>query len=161
MYNETDTIKAISQGNQDAFASLYDTYSPTVYGLALRITESKDRAMQVVEETFSKIWQLAPTYDSFQKDIFSWILEITKNVAHAHEARSEQFDFFAFQQSHSMGYSLEELFSKIDYKHRQVLELAFFRRLPDEEIEQEMNIPVGTVSTRLRLAIKAMREHLD
>ncbi len=160
MTNETDTIKAISQGNKDAFSQLYDSYSPTIYGLALRITESKERAMKVVEETFSKIWQRSSSFDPFQKDMFTWILEMAKETAHKYESRSEQFDFFAFQNSHSTGYSLEDLFSKIDNKHRQVLELAFFRKLSEEEIEETMNIPVGTVSTRLRLAIKAIREEL-
>ncbi len=160
MYNDSETLKAISQGNKEAFAKLYDSFAPTAFGLALRITESRDRAAQVVQETFTQVWQSASSFDPSQKDSFIWVLEILKKAAFEQESRSDQFDFFAYQNSNSKGYSLEDLFSKIDNKHRQVLELAFFRRLGEDQIEEEMNIPVGTVATRLRLAIKAMRKSI-
>ncbi len=160
MYNDSETLKAISQGNKEAFAKLYESYAPTVYGLALRITESKDRAMAVVQAVYLKIWQTASSFDPAVEDPFIWVSEMAQELAFEQQSRSDQFDFFAFQNSHSKGFSLRGLFEKIDNKHRQVLELAFFRRFSEEQIEEEMNIPVGTVATRLRLGIKAMRDIL-
>ena len=158
MQNDTELLKAIGAGDKDALVSIYDHYAPIVYGLALRVTESRDRATQVVQDVFRRLWQTASTFDPFQKDAFYFIMDMAKNVAIENEAHSEQFDFFAFQQSNSTGYNLQEVLAKIDNKHRQVLELSYFRNLTEEQIEESMNIPIGTVATRLRLAIKALRK---
>ena len=158
MQTNIEMIKAMSSGSKDALGAVYDEYAPAIYGLALRITESRDKATEVVQEVFRRLWQKASSFDPFQNEQFSWVTEIAKEVALANESRSDQFDFFAYQQSNSAGHNLHQVLSQIDNKHRQVLELAFFRNLSESQIEEEMNIPVGTVAIRLRLAIKAMRE---
>lgn len=158
MQNEIEVLKAMGTGNKEALAILYEKYAPIIYGLALRVTESRDKAANVVKEVFQKLWQNASSFDSFQHDPFYWVMDVAKQVALANESRSEQFDFFAFQESNSAGHDLKTLLSKIDNKHRQVLELSYFRNLSEEQIESEMNIPIGTVATRLRIAIKALRE---
>ena len=161
MQNEIELLKNVGVGNKDALAALYEKYSPTIYGLSLRVTESKDKATKLVEEVFKQLWQSASSFDSSQIYPFYWIMNIAKKVALENESRSEQFDFFAFQASNTSGHSLHDILSKIDGKHRQVLELSYFRNLTENQIEEEMNIPVGTVATRLRLAIKALREVVD
>ena len=155
-----EILKAIAKGDKEALGALYDEFAPAIYGLALRITESKDRANLVVVEVFRKIWNRASSFDPYRINAFAWVMDIAKKVAIEHESKSEQFDFFAFQKSNSSGYSLEDLFRQIDEKHRKVLELSFFRNLSESQVEEHMNIPVGTVATRLRIAIKAMRKVL-
>lgn len=161
MQTNTDTMKAIASGNIAALELLYEEFAPTIYGLAIRITESRDKAADVVIEVFRRLWRNASSFDPFQNDLLSFITDLVKEVAFANETRSDQFDFFAYQQSNSTGYDLKDVLSRIDSKHRQILELSFFRNLSEEQIEEEMNIPIGTVATRLRLAIKAMRETLE
>ncbi len=158
MQNDTELLKAVGTGDKDALDSIFDQYAPIIYGLALRVTESRDKAIEVVQEIFLRLWQTASSFDPSQKDAFYWIMDMAKNVAIENESHSEQFDFFAFQKSNSTGYNLQEVLSKIDSKHRQVLELSYFRNLTEEQIEENMNIPVGTVATRLRLAVKALRK---
>ncbi len=158
MQTEVEILRAMAKGDKDAFTALFEKYGSTVYGLALRVTESREKASNVTKEVFQKLWHNAASFDSFQHDPFYWVMDLAKETALANESRSEQFDFFAFQESNSAGFDLKELLSKIDPKHRQVLELSYFRNLSEEEIEREMNIPVGTVATRLRIAIKSLRE---
>ncbi|HHM21720.1 MAG TPA: sigma-70 family RNA polymerase sigma factor [Bacteroidetes bacterium] len=150
-------IKQIASGSRDAFSAFYDELAPTVYGIALRITESKERAVQVVKKVFAQVWTTAPSFDASRHSAFYWVMDLTKKFAFENESKNEQFNFFAYQESNSAGYNLLEVMNKIDEKHRRVLELAYFRNLTEKQIEEEMNIPVGTVATRLRLAIKAMR----
>lgn len=157
---DRDILKSIAVGNKESLAQLYDMLGPTIYGLALRITESREKADKVVQEVFSKIWRNASSFDSSRNVPLYWIINIAKKVAIENESRSDQFDFFAFQESNSMGSNLREVLNQIDAKHRKVLELSYFRQLSEDQIVEEMNIPVGTVATRLRLAIKAMRDIL-
>ncbi|MEO1258795.1 MAG: sigma-70 family RNA polymerase sigma factor [Bacteroidota bacterium] len=152
-----ETLKKIADRDEEAFTQLFDAIGPTIYGLALRITESREKADKVVEESFSRIWRTASSYDPSRINPFYWIINIAKSAALENEARSDQFDFFAYQESNSIGSNLRDMLNSIDTKHRKVLELAFFRQMEESQIEQEMNIPVGTVATRLRLAIKVMR----
>ena len=156
-----ETLIKIAAGEEEAFTQLYDAIGPTIYGLALRITESREKADQVVQEAFKRIWKMASSYDPSRIIPFYWIINIAKTVALENEARSDQFDFFAYQESNSMGVNLRNMLNSIDTKHRKVLELAFFRQMEESQIEEEMNIPVGTVATRLRLAIKAIRKIQD
>ena len=123
-----ETLTSIAEGDKEALSSLYDTISPTIYGLALRITESRERADKVVQEVFKRIWKMASSYDSSRIIPFYWIVNIAKEVALENELRSDQFDFFAYQESNSIGSNLRKVFNQIDTKHRKVLELAFFRQ---------------------------------
>lgn len=158
MHVETDTITTVLKGEENTLSSMYEELAPTIYGLALRVTESKKKATLVVAETFKRLQRLVDKMEHENGGFFLSAINVAKTVALEHESRSDQFDFFAFQKSNFAGHSLFDVLSKIDRKHQQVLELSFFRNLTEEEIEEEMNIPVGTVATRLRLAIKAMRQ---
>ena len=158
MHVETDTMAAVANGDKNTLSDMYEELAPTIYGLALRVTESKKKAVTVVEETFKRFRRMAHKMEEIPGGYFLWTVNEAKNVALNHESRSDQFDFFAYQRSNYAGHNLFDVLSKIDRKHQQVLELSFFRKLSEEQIEEEMNIPVGTVATRLRLAIKAMRK---
>lgn len=160
MQIEFNTLKAVGSGDKEALSSLYQQCGATIYGLALRITESRDKASKVVVEVFKRLRIEAASYDPSTNDPFSWVMKIAKDVALESEGRSDQFDFFAYQQSNFSGHNLQKVLSQLDNKHRKVLELAFFRNMAESDIEAEMNIPVGTVATRLRIAIKAMRQIL-
>lgn len=149
-------------------AQLYDQYGPVLFGVALRITSSEERAAFVVQETFRKIWKNASAFDPARERFFHWALQfmqaLAKESKRSGEQPAEKFDFAAYQAAHlpeGGAISMAQLEKQLEDKHRKVLELAFFNNMSEQEIEETMNIPLGTLNTRLRFALRELRKVLE
>jgi len=172
MQHDAETINDLQQGNQAALASLYDKYGAALYGAVLRIVQSEEKAEEIVQEAFLKIWKNAASYDPAKGKFFTWALNIARNTAidyvRSSDFKSRQktdaFDFLVYSQNHPFEETatdhigLREIVGKLDEKYRTVIDLAYFQGYTQSEIEEEMNIPIGTVKTRMRLAIKELRK---
>ncbi len=172
MQQDVETISALKEGNQTALASLYDKYGGALYGAVLRIVQSEEKAEEIVQEAFLKIWKNASSFDENKGKFFTWALNIARNTAidyvRSSDFRSSQktdsFDFLVYSQNHpseetaTEHIGLREIVDKLDEKYRTVIDLAYFQGYTQSEIEEEMNIPIGTVKTRMRLAIRELRK---
>lgn len=162
-----DTLDAWRKGDQHAFSLIYDEYAPALFGVALRIAESEEKAAHIVLEAFRKIWRNAQSFNPEQEHFFHWALGFVKSQAgephRTGEHPAEKFNFAAYQSSHpatGQAVPMGLLETQMDEKHRKVIELAYFKGLSEQEIESEMNIPVGTVNTRLRFSVRELRKVL-
>lgn len=172
MQHETETIAALKQGDPSALASLYDQYGATLFGTVLRIVQSEEKAEELLQETFLKIWKNAGSYDETKGKFFTWALNIARNTAidhlrssdHRNHQKTDSFDFLVYSQNHPSQETatdtigLREIVGKLDEKYRKVIDMAYFQGYTQSEIEEAMNIPIGTVKTRMRLAIKELRK---
>lgn len=169
---ETEIISALKQSDQNAISALYDLHGAKLFGVILRIVQSPELAEEVMQEVFLKIWRSADSFDESKGNFYSWVLNIARNTAidtarnsdHRLHHKTDHFDFFAFQDRHPSPemaagtIGLREIVNRFDEKHRRVIDLAFFQGFTQDEIEREMNIPVGTVKTRLRLVLRELRK---
>ncbi len=172
MHSDTETITALQQGDQNALATLYDKYGAALYGVVLRIVESEEVAEEVIQETFLKIWKNASYYNEDKGKFFTWALNIARNTAIdatrskglKKQRKTKPFDFLVNSEYHPVvgdaidTIGLREIVEKLDEKHRKVIDLAYFKGYTQTEIEEELNIPIGTVKTRLRLALRELRK---
>ena len=172
MQHDAEIISALKLGDPSALASLYDKYGATFYGAVLRIVQSEEKAEEIVQETFLKIWKSATSFDGTKGNFFTWALNIARNTAidsvRSSDFRSSQktdpFDFLAYSQNHPSEETatdhigLPEIVGKLAGKYRTVIDLAYFQGYTQSEIEEEMNVPIGTVKTRLRLVIRELRK---
>ena len=170
--NETETISTLKQGDQSALASLYDKYGAALYGVILRIVQTQEVAEEVTQETFQKIWRNAGSFDETKGKFYTWALNIARTSAidttrsgdFKHQQKTDNFDFLAYHHNHPSSHpeaettGLREIVNRLDEKYRKVIDLAYFHGYTQSEIEQEMNIPIGTVKTRMRLAIRELRK---
>lgn len=169
----------ITQGRSEALEALYDRYAGVCYGLALRMLGDRQDAEEVVQDTFVSLWRKAGTYDPSQGRPYSWLLKITRNRAidelrrkgSARKPRQElraqpeiargpdsvvEEAVGAAELRTIVGGALEEL----PPDQREVLEMAYMEGLSQREISEHTGIPLGTVKTRTRLALKKLRESL-
>lgn len=160
MNNEHDILVALRNGDRQALGQLYDQYAPALFGLALRLTESEQRATTVLQEAFRQIWSRAARLEPGKTDLFAWAVDITKKLALEANSHVDQFDFAAYQAAHPAGASLATVAREMDAKHLRIIDLAYIHGQAEPEIEAEMNIPVGTVNTRLRVGIRELRRIL-
>ncbi len=170
--HESEIITALKDGDKNALGIVYDRYGAALYGVVLRIVQSPEVAEEVVQDAFVKIFRNINSYDENKGRFYTWALNIARNTAidatrssdFKNRQKTDQFDFVVYSHTHPATSTsvetigLREIVNKLDEKHRAVIELAYFQGYTQSEIEQEMNIPIGTVKTRLRLAIRELRK---
>lgn len=175
-------LKAVAGGEAAAFERLYDLYSPTVYGLLLRVSGEAAEAADLLQETFVQAWQNASRYDPSRGSEIAWLLTIARSRAidriRARRTRSTREDEAAKEIS-ATGRSVEvrgaseavelrearELVSaalrELPAEQREVIELAYFEGKTHSEIAAQLGQPLGSVKTRIQLGMKKLRVRLE
>lgn len=164
----------LSARSEEAFSALYDSYSPALYGVIHRILRSEVLAEEALQDSFIKIWKNATSYDPSKGRPFTWMLQIARNTAidYTRTARFQQnrktdsIDSLVYDdESQSVNPEIQDsglrnVIQKLDEKYRTLIELVYFKGYTQSDIEKELNIPLGTVKTRLRKAVLELRDLL-
>ncbi len=148
---------------------LYDNYSDALYGVSLRIVGDEATAADVLQESFVKIWQSSKSYDPEKGRLFTWLMRIVKNKSidavrkknRKTEIRSELKVVYDGEGSSSPDPSVKQdlktVLSKLDTDHRNLVEHSYILGYSHPEIAEKFNLPLGTVKTRIRSAMKELR----
>lgn len=159
--------------NEQGLVYLYDHYAAALNGIILRIVGSEKIAEDVLQQTFLKIWEKIDTYDKEKASLFTWMSRIARNKA------IDTRKLKGFKQSQKTD-SLEKiepyskttttgdahidvttLINKIDKKYKTVLECVYLEGHSHSEAAKKLELPIGTVKTRLRKAIKELQIMLN
>lgn len=174
--SKTRTAQLVTQlknGSQEAFAELYDMYSPALYGVVLKIVKSGDASEDVVQDAFVKIWKNIHKYDESKATFFTWALNIARNTAIdkwrkiKKESLTEIQDLDSSvdlieqtskvtQQTNTIG--LNDMVEKLSPDLKLVVEYLYFKGYTHQEASDELGLPLGTVKTRIRTALKELRK---
>lgn len=171
--SEPELILAIRNRDKNGADALYDMYSSALYGVIYRIIQHEEIAEDLLQEVFLKIWNSAPSYDETKGRLFTWMVNIARNLS-IDKVRSKDFrnhskteDIENIVLSDSKGYTtslnpetlgLKELVNKLNPDQKILLDLVYFRGFTQVEAAEELDIPLGTVKTRLRNAIITLRK---
>lgn len=167
-----------SRQDRKAFAVLFDFFAPRIKGFMLRSGASEGRAEELAQETMLAVWRKAALYDPAGAGAAAWIFTIARNLridAHRHEHRGGletsdvdlefQIDESPQPDSHVAAAQSEErvrsALAKLPADQMRVVELSFFEERAHAEIAWMLAIPLGTVKSRLRLAMNRLRFLLD
>ena len=175
-YN-AELLRRIALGDEAALATLYDRFSPVLYGLALRIMNDVTEAEDVVQEAFIYIWCRAGSFDSTRSSAIAWAVMIVRNkaidklrVRLRGERLRERVDSFPESFPNRDDQSAQEpLFrerrtevlaalSAVPPEQRQALELAFLSGLTHEQIAAQLGTPLGTIKARIRRGLLRLRQ---
>jgi RNA polymerase sigma factor (sigma-70 family) len=165
--SEEDLVSRLRARDTSAMSVLYDRYSAALYGVVLRIVKIEETAEDVLQEAFVKIWNSFDHYDASKGRLFTWMLNICRNQA-IDTIRSKQqrvsimtedinasvrssFSADAFKPEHV---GVRDMIENLSPEQKQVIDLMYFEGLTQSEIAEEYNIPLGTVKTRARSAVK-------
>jgi RNA polymerase sigma-70 factor (ECF subfamily) len=169
-------IGDLMQGELSALESLYDRHGRLLYSLALRITRDQHCAEEVVQDTFLQLWQQAYEFDTTRGPLIGWLIAITRNSAiDCLRRRKDRFSGESYDDATVLPLnagltSLERQIARelicaalagLPKTQRQAIALAYFDGWTCEEIANLMGTPVGTIKTRLRCALRTMREILS
>ncbi len=175
---ELGLLNQVKNGDQGALMALYERYGNLVYSLALRVLRQPSLAEEVTQDVFLKLWRQADSWDPTMGRFSSWLLTVTRNAA-IDRLRKEQRrptsdstplenvahilsdeSILDTAQWHD-GQLLRQLMGQLPDEQRQVIELAFFYGLTHAQMAEQLGLPLGTVKTRVRLALKKLKEMWD
>jgi len=171
---DRDLIKQIVHGDQQAFMAVYDRYAARVHALTLRILGNPMLAEEATQDTFLKIWSRARQYNPSRGEFITWLLTIARRTALDRlrlESRrpllSTAQDPEEIWKSIPNGNSLSEearwrsmyfAVQALPEEQRQVIDLAYYKGLSQSEIAEVLDWPLGTVKTRVRAAMKSLKD---
>jgi RNA polymerase sigma-70 factor, ECF subfamily len=168
-----ELLRRVSLGDRDAFTSLYDELSPQVFGLVRRVVCDPAQSEEVTQEVFVEVWRIAHRYDRDRGTATTWVLTIAHRRA-VDRVRSEQTQRDRVQAlaqaplappSDDMASSLDrqvvrDAMHSLTDLQRQSIELAYFRGLTQGQISELLDVPLGTVKTRIRDGLIRLRDAL-
>jgi RNA polymerase sigma-70 factor, ECF subfamily len=172
----------MADGDESALAALYDRWVDRVHTVAFWILKDSDEAEDVVEETFWQAWRNAARYDRTRSAASTWLVMIARSRALDRlraerrradwtaspaamgvlldEAEEREPDTVTRPGRSEHSAALSEAIGALPLEQRQALELAFFGGLSHSEIADRTAQPLGTVKTRIRLAMEKLRQRL-
>ena len=167
-----NTIVEVQHGDHAAFEKLYDAYSPAMYGISLKILGDQKVAEDSVQDAFIKIWKKIHTFDVTKGSFFTWILNVNRNTAidkyrklskrtlipiqTSESIVNKKSDYGSEQKTDHIGIS--DLVKVLPEKEQIILEYIYFKGFTQQETADALDLPLGTVKTRSRSALKGLKE---
>jgi RNA polymerase sigma factor (sigma-70 family) len=168
-------IARLQQKDKSAISYLYDHYSAALYGVIFRILQNDDVAEEVLQDVFLKIWDKIGSYDAAKGRLFTWMLNIARNQA-IDKTRSREIskgqktkgleklvttiDNQEFIEQRIEGIGVREIIKVLPEDQQFVVEQLYFNGYSQSELAEESGIPLGTIKTRLRMAMQQLRNSL-
>ncbi len=165
-------VRAVAGGDQGALRGLYERYGRMVHSIAFRITADAHVAEECTQDVFMSLWRNAASFDPARSRASTWLCAIARNrsldAARAgarrptpHEdvpevgAAPDTADLVAQADA---AVQVAEAMAQLPPTQFDVLQLAYFDDLSQSEIASRLGVPLGTVKSRMRLAMNRMRE---
>jgi RNA polymerase sigma-70 factor, ECF subfamily len=171
-------VRRCASRDESALAALYDESGPLAYAVAMRILQDEADASEVVLDVYKQVWEAAGRFDEGRGSAAAWIVMLARSRAtdrrrsravrmHAtvqveqlEELKSSEPNPEGLAMASQSGRSVMQALAAIPTEQRQALELAYFAGLSHSEIAERLGEPLGTVKTRIRLAVGRLRELL-
>ena len=168
-------LAQLSRRDPEALDALYTRHGRTAFALAYRVLGSPEAAEDAVQEAFLSVWRSAATFQQARGSARGWLLSVVRNraidILRAREARPkvgatlDQITSLAADQSDPAEDALKRVeavrvrqaLAALPEEQRRTVELAFFSGLSYPEVAARMDAPLGTVKSRMRLALERLR----
>ncbi|HEY8929066.1 MAG TPA: sigma-70 family RNA polymerase sigma factor [Mucilaginibacter sp.] len=174
--SEEELVLALRNREKIAIEGLYDMYSSSLFGVISRIVTDTATAEDVLQETFVKIWHSFSSYSTEKGRLFTWMVNIARNLA-IDKIRSKDFKnqnknqelennvTFIDEQKNTVYkpelLGIKELVETLKPEQKSILDLVYFKGYTHVEAADELGVPLGTIKTRLRMAITQLRKHFN
>ncbi len=175
---ETDwvglVVRVRDHADRAAFAALFRHFAPRVKGFLMKSGASAGLAEECAQDVMAVLWQKAHLYDPSRASVATWVFTIARNrridalrkarrpepedLAWGPEAEPDQAEVFELQRECAR---LGEAVARLPDKQRALIERAFWGDLSHSEIAAETGLPLGTIKSRIRLALERLRQVMD
>ncbi len=172
-YSEEELVLLLKQQSRDAYNYLYKHYAAVLYGVVCKVVYDEHIAQDVLQDVFVKIWNNIGKYDAQKGRLYTWMINIARNSA-IDKLRSKgeimkgkiqtgedvvnnmERGMRTEQATDTIG--LRKMVAGLKPEYEVIINLAYFKGYTLDEISKTLNIPLGTVKTRMRSAMQQLRE---
>ena len=172
MINPADSfiLERMKSNQTEAIELMYDKFSDSLYGIALSVIKNEEEAQDILQESFVKGWRKLSSYDPAKGTLFTWLLNITRNTAIdnlriSNKKRDSEIQITENNVSDVEGLSfnpdfldLRKHLGDLEVKYQEIIEALFFQGMTQQEASDELGIPLGTVKTRYKIAMRELRK---
>lgn len=174
-YSEEELIVLLKEKNENGFHYLYDHYSGALYGIVLRIVQSKEYTEEVIQDVFVKIWNSIHQYDATKGRFYTWIINIARNTAidylkskgFQNELKNQPLPDFVYNtaelstDNNSADYiGFNNVLESLEVDKQELINLSYYQGYTQHEISEKLKIPLGTVKTKMRNALMKLKDLL-
>ena len=179
--NDETLLRLIAHSDENALSELYDRYSRLVFSVAVNTLSDTERAEEVTQDVFVRVWEKAHTYSAEQGRVSTWLTSIARHrsIDLYRQAHSRHEDLqvtwqdaeaFDLPDSQNVEWEVDlkqrqqrtrQAVAKLPPEQKQALGMAFFQGLSHSEIASALGEPIGTVKTRIRLGMGKLRALLQ
>ncbi|WP_159022731.1 RNA polymerase sigma factor [Formosa sp. L2A11] len=170
---EQEIVGLLKHGDKRALTLLYQHYADTLLGVISKVITDSDLAQDVLQESFIKVWKKAKSYDPSKAKLFTWLYRIAYNTAidKVRSQSNKENKEVQIEDSNVYKISTEGLnqdvmdiqkhLKSIDPKYSSVLNALFFEGMTQQEASDELNIPLGTIKSRLKIGLRELKKIYD
>ena len=176
--SDTELMARIAKDDEAALRLIFQRYSGLVFSLAQRMLRDPTHAEEIVQETFLRVWRTAATFDAERGKAEAWIVTIARNLAVSALRKAPVMtptndenilnalvdDAISPEEAAMISdrrHSVREAIAQLPERQRQVVVLSYFDGLTHAEIAERIGEPLGTVKSRLRLALGRLKQILQ
>ena len=167
-------LQRIQEKDSSALAELMDLYGAALNGVVQRILTNPEEVEEVMQDSFVKIWNHSLTYDPAKGRLFTWMLNIARNQAldrlkskhNKNQSKIHSIDNVVNQvdveHKHQMSVDhigVQQLMNKLEGDQLNLIQKVYFEGYTQQELSDELKIPLGTVKTKIRTAIIELRKY--
>lgn len=168
----SNIISMLKNKEEKGLSLLYDQYAPTLLGIITNIVRNKNLGEEILQVSMLKVWNNIESYDPDKGNFFAWIAQIARNSAldqvrlkgYQNRQNTDSMDqvnppvIATLMPTDSIDANV--LLSRLETKHKEVLNLIYLQGYTQSDTAKALDIPLGTVKTRLRMAIQTLRTDL-
>ena len=170
---EKEIVDLLKNEDKKAISLLYEYYSDSLYGVILKIVTDEYIAQDVLQESFVKIWKNAKKYDPKKAKLFTWLYRVAYNTAIDKIRSTSNKTSKEIQIESSNVYKLtseglnqdvidiKKHLSTLDEKYQIVINALFFEGMTQQEASDELEIPLGTIKSRLKIGLRELKKIYD
>lgn len=164
----------ISRHDERGFHYLYENYSAALYGVILKIVQSREGAEEIIQDTFVKIWNSIGQYDKVKGRLYTWMINIARNTAldyiksksFQNDLKNQSLPDFVYNDTNLsvsgeqdfIGFS--KILDNLDADKKELIDLAYYKGYSQSEISEKLEMPLGTVKTKMRNALMKLKDLL-
>lgn len=172
---DIDLYDKIVSRDTNSLETLYDRYESLLYSFIYKITQDKQSSEEVLQDVFMKIWNQKAQFDSSKGKMSTWLITISRNLAidYIRKRKTTPYEYDEERDNIKTDNIPEsELITKeeaeqikgcideLDAKQQAIVYLFYFKGFNHKEISNTLEIPLGTVKSRLRLSIQHLKHKL-
>ncbi|GAB1856731.1 RNA polymerase sigma factor [Flavobacteriaceae bacterium MHTCC 0001] len=167
---EREIVNLLKSNDKKAISLLYENYADALYGVIRKIIIDEETAQDVLQETFVKIWRYSKKYDASKAKLFTWLYRIAYNTAIDKTRSLKNKTEKEVQIENSSVYKIttntlnqdvldiKKHLGTLDEKYQIVLNALFFEGMTQQEASDELDIPLGTIKSRLKIGLRELKK---